>query len=79
MGEGRFYSRNNAFKLINLIDLLAYVLHACSEINYDNTLDVRDSDYKLRALYYESLFNKQILNKVEYHILNGHENFKGYI
>lgn len=79
MGEGRFYSRNNAFKLINLIDLLAYVLHACSEINYDNTIYARESDYKLRSLYYESLFNKQILNKVEYHILNGHENFKGYI
>lgn len=77
MGEGRFYSRNNAFKLINLIDLLAQVLYACSDKDYD--LDIKNSDYKLRAFYYESLFNKQILNKVEYHILNGHENFKGYI
>ncbi|MEF9992357.1 MAG: hypothetical protein RRZ84_08185 [Romboutsia sp.] len=77
MGEGRFYSRNNAFKLINLIDLLAYVLSACSE--NENSSDINVEDYHIREIYYESLLSKQIINKIEYNILNGHENFKGYI
>lgn len=79
MGDGRFYSRNNAYKLIHLIDLMAHVLASCNGEHKRYAFDREDTNYKLRFHYYSNLKDKKDIEEVERHIFNSHKNFKGYI
>ncbi|MGL5347787.1 MAG: hypothetical protein ACRDA3_10585 [Peptostreptococcaceae bacterium] len=76
MGCGKFYSRNNAFKFIILVDLLAYVLDACN--NQNNDINMNDEKYIVRTNYYQSLYEYNHEDKLKHELLNEHTNFKGY-
>ncbi|MDK2585485.1 hypothetical protein QOZ83_06370 [Romboutsia sedimentorum] len=79
MGDGRFYSRNNAYKLIHLVDLMAHVLASCSGEHKRYAFDREDINYKLRVHYYKSLKEKKDIEEVQRYIFSSHKNFKGYI
>ena len=79
MGDGRFYSRNNAYKLIHLIDLMAHVLASCNGEHNRYAFDREDINYKLRVHYYTNLKDKKDVEEAKRHIFNSHKNFKGYI
>ena len=76
MGCGKFYSRNNAFKFIILVDLLACVLSACN--NQLIEIDKEDKKYITRKKYYQSLYEYNHEDKLKHELLNEHTNFKGY-
>ncbi len=76
MGCGKFYSRNNALKFIILVDLLAYVLSACSKAS--DKIDIDNEGYILRKEYYKNLLKYSHKDKIKYELLNEHSNFKGY-
>ncbi|MCB2301082.1 hypothetical protein [Clostridium tagluense] len=42
MGSGQFYSRNNAFKLVILVDLLVHVLASCNGRHNRFNFDIDD-------------------------------------
>jgi hypothetical protein len=55
MGEGNFYTRNNAYKLILLVDLLAYVMAICHGQHHRFSFDTGDLSYISRWEYYKLL------------------------
>ncbi|MGL5328231.1 MAG: hypothetical protein ACRDD7_03110 [Peptostreptococcaceae bacterium] len=79
MGDGKFYSRNNAYKFINLIDLMAHVLASCTGEHMRYCFDRDDINYKMRFHYYTSLIENKDIEEVERHIFNSHNSFKGYL
>lgn len=79
MGDGKFYSRNNAYKLIHLIDLMAHVLAACNNQHSRYAFDRENIEYKMRVHYYTTLIEKRDIEEVQRYIMNSHNNFKGYI
>lgn len=79
MGDGRFYSRNNAYKLIHLIDLMAHVLAACTGEHKRYAFNRDNTDYRLRLYYYTNLANEKDIEESKRHIFNSHLNFKGYL
>lgn len=76
MGCGKFYSRNNAFKFIILVDLLAYVLAACN--NQLIEFNKEDERYITRTKYYKNLYELNHEDNLKHELLNEHSNFKGY-
>lgn len=79
MGDGNFYTRNNAYKLIHLIDLMAHVLAACNGQHNRYAFNRDDVDYKIRIYYYSNLRDKKDIEEVHRYIFNSHRNFKGYV
>lgn len=55
MGEGNFYTRNNAYKLVLLVDLLAHVMAICHGQHQRFSFDTEDQGYIRRRDYYKSL------------------------
>ncbi len=79
MGKGNFYSRNNAFKLVILVDLLAHVLASCNGTHNRFEFDLNDEKYKIREKYYKDIWLKDPLLTINRKLFEGHEYFKGYI
>lgn len=76
MGDGTFYTRDNAIKLVMLIDLLGFIISSHTGQNniFEKSRD--DLDYKLRFEYYllqAKQFNDQFLRT---NIMKQHENFR---
>lgn len=78
MGCGKFYSRNNAFKFITLVDLLTYVLASCNTEYSKFEIDLDDESYLLRKKYYQNLYESSREDKLKHSLLKEHTNFKGY-
>lgn len=79
MGNEKFYSRNNALKLINLVDLMVHVLASCNGQHNRFTFDLNNKSYCDRLNYYKSLIKVNLIDETRYNILNEHSNFKGYL
>jgi hypothetical protein len=77
MGEGNFYTRNNAYKLITMIDLLVHVIAACTGKHTRFHFDTTDKEYILRCILYQSLYESSFRN-INERIMRTHEFFKGY-
>lgn len=76
MGEGEFYSRNNAFKLIILVDLLAHVLASCFGTHNKFTYDLNNESYRLRRECY--IMQAMQIDGIRYKLFEEHNYFKGY-
>ncbi|EGG33891.1 hypothetical protein HMPREF9412_3904 [Paenibacillus sp. HGF5] len=68
MGEGNFYTRNNAYKMVLLVDLLAYVMAICHGQHHRFSYNTKEKSYIQRWGYYKHLaLNKH--NHANYHSL----------
>lgn len=76
MGDGAFYTRDNAMKLIMLIDLLGYIISCNTGQNIIFEKNKEDIDYKIRFEYY-FLQIKQIDDQyLRTKILEQHESYQ---
>lgn len=76
MGEGNFHTRNNAIKMVLLVDLIAYVMAISHGQHHRFTYDTKQDEYKRRVSYYQNLTLNMSQYKIYHTLMQEHFHFK---
>ncbi|MEN1985661.1 hypothetical protein [Paenibacillus hubeiensis] len=79
MGEGNFYTRNNAIKMVLLVDLLAYVMAISHGQHHRFYYDTKGDEYTRRFMHYKKLALNMHDYKSYYTLMREHSYFENNI